>query len=53
MSKARTAISICTTGVLAFYVIKNGMDIVLGTTLTLSIIANILNICCEVKRNNK
>ena len=53
MSKARTIISICTTGVLAYYIVKNGMDMLLGATLTLSVIANILNLYCEVKKDAK
>ena len=53
MSKGRMLISICTTGVLVYYIVTNGMDVMLGITLALSIISNIINIYVEVKNGRK
>ena len=41
-----------TTGVLSYYAIKKGMDIVIGVTLALSALTVALNLYCEIKKGN-
>ena len=39
--------------VLVFYIIKHGLDVILGVALILNIISNILNFICEVKHGKE
>ena len=42
--------SIMSTAILAYYVVKKGIDVVLGIALVLSAISIALNLYCEVRK---